>query len=105
MAEVTDRPLRKDAARNRERLLWAARDLFATQGLNVTLNDIAHHAGVGVGTAYRRFSNKEEVIDALFEESIKDMVAVAEEALEESDAWLGLVHYLERSLSMRFGDR
>lgn len=105
MTEVTDRPLRKDAARNRERLLDAARDLFATQGLNVTLNDIAHHAGVGVGTAYRRFSNKEEVIDALFEESIEDMVAVAEEAIAEPDAWAGLVTYLERSLSMRFGDR
>src|SRR3954452_15529226 len=105
MPEAAERALRRDAARNRERLLDAARELFAEHGLTVTLNDIAHHAGVGVGTAYRRFSNKEEVIDALFEESIKDMVAVAEEALEESDAWLGLVHYLERSLSMRFGDR
>ena len=59
--------LRKDAALNRERLLAAASELFAERGLNVTLNDIAHHAGVGVGTAYRRFANKEEVIDALFE--------------------------------------
>jgi AcrR family transcriptional regulator len=79
--------------------------LFATQGLEVTLNDIAHHAGVGVGTAYRRFSNKEEVIEALFEESIEDMVRVAEETLAAPDAWEGLVSYLERSLSMRFGDR
>ena len=47
-------------------------ELFASRGLEVTLNDIAHHAGVGVGTAYRRFANKEEVIDALFEEGLQD---------------------------------
>ena len=51
--------LRKDAARNRERLLVAGRQLFAQHGLDVSLNDVAHHAGVGVGTAYRRFSNKD----------------------------------------------
>ena len=65
------RALRKDAAPNRERLLAAAGELFAEHGLAVTLNDIAHHAGVGVGTAYRRFANKEEVIDALFEQRLR----------------------------------
>ena len=90
---------------NRERLLAAARELFATRGLGVTLNDIAHHAGVGVGTAYRRFANKEEVIDALFEEGLQDIAAVANEALAQPDAWTGLVMFLERSLHMQFGDR
>src|SRR3954470_15574378 len=99
------RPLRKDAELNRERLLAAARELFATRGLEVTLNEIAHHAGVGVGTAYRRFANKEEVIDALFEERLQDVVSVAEEALSATDAWAGLVSFLERSLDMQFGDR
>ena len=47
-----DKGLRKDAQENRERLLAAASELFAERGLGVTLNDIAHHAGVGVGTAY-----------------------------------------------------
>src|SRR3954454_1239219 len=96
---------RKDAALNRERLLTAARELFAERGLNVTLNEIAHHAGVGVGTAYRRFANKEEVIDALFEEGLQDIAAVANEALDEPDAWHGVVTFLERSLHMQFGDR
>lgn len=106
MSEVKEqRPLRKDAAINRERLLTAARELFATHGLDVTLNDIAHYAGVGVGTAYRRFANKEEVVDALFEEGLKDIAAAANEALEEPDAWVGLVTFLERSLHMQFGDR
>jgi AcrR family transcriptional regulator len=105
MAETPGRSLRKDAARNRERLLDAAAELFARRGLNVTLNDIAHHAGVGVGTAYRRFANKEEVIDALFEERLQAVAAVAQEAAEDPDAWRGLVTFLERALHMQFGDR
>jgi AcrR family transcriptional regulator len=104
MTEITSRALRKDAARNRDRLLAAARELFAVRGLGVSLNDIAHHAGVGVGTAYRRFSNKEEVIDALFEESLQAVAAVAQESLQDPDAWRGLVGFLERSLQMQFGD-
>src|ERR1700712_2627424 len=105
MTEAPGRALRKDAAINRERLLDAARELFAEQGLNVTLNDIAHHAGVGVGTAYRRFANKEEVIDALFERQLEQVAAVAQEALDDADAWNGLITFLERALHMRHGDR
>src|SRR3954447_17782287 len=105
MPDETDKPLRKDAERNRERLLTAASELFAERGLNVTLNDIARRAGVGVGTAYRRFANEEEVIDALFEQRLQDVIAVAHEALEATDAWAGLMSFLERSLHMQFGDR
>jgi AcrR family transcriptional regulator len=105
MTEIVTRSLRRDAERNRERLLSAARELFAEKGLDVTLNDIAHHAGVGVGTAYRRFSNKTEVIDALFEEGLEAIATVAHEALAEPDPWKGLVMFLERSLHMQFGDR
>ena len=54
-----ERPLRADAERNRQRIIDAARELFAERGLDVTLNDIARHAGVGVGTVYRRFPDKE----------------------------------------------
>ena len=102
---MTEEPLRRDAARNRERQLTAASELFAERGLDVTLNDIAHRAGVGVGTAYRRFANKDEVIDALFEQRLQDVVAVAEDSLSATDAWAGLVSFLERSLHMQFGDR
>src|ERR1700710_1360369 len=105
MSEAPGRALRRDAAINRERLLDAARELFAEQGLHVSLNDIAHHAGVGVGTAYRRFANKEEVIDALFERGLQDIAAVAQEGLADPDAWRGMVSFLERSLRMQFGDR
>ncbi len=99
------RPLRKDASINRDRLLDAARELFAEKGLGVTLNDIAHHAGVGVGTAYRRFANKEEIIDTLFEERLQAVEAVAREALDEPDPWKALSDYLRRALQMQFGDR
>ncbi|MEE3849287.1 TetR/AcrR family transcriptional regulator [Gordonia sp. LSe1-13] len=99
------RPMRKDASINRERLLDAARELFAEKGLGVTLNDIARHAGVGVGTAYRRFANKEELIDTLFEERLQAVEAVAREALDEPDPWTALTDYLTRTLQMQFGDR
>jgi AcrR family transcriptional regulator len=105
MSGTSTRSLRKDAALNRDRLLGAASELFAERGLDVTLNDIAHYAGVGVATAYRRFANKEEVIDALFEQRLQVVAAVAQQALTDSDAWRGLVTFLERSLEMQFGDR
>src|SRR4051794_26930527 len=65
-AVSTETGLRRDAERNRQRILEAARELFAERGLGVTLNDVAHHAGVGVGTVYRRFPDKELLIDTLF---------------------------------------
>src|SRR3954447_19788582 len=105
MPAIRNRSLRKDAAENRERLLAAASELFAERGLDVTLNDIAHHAGVGVGTAYRRFANKEEVIDAYFEDKLNQVAQLATEALEDPDAWQGLVTYIERSSAMQVEDR
>jgi AcrR family transcriptional regulator len=105
MAATGNRTMRKDAAENRERLLAAAGELFAQRGLAVTLNDIAHHAGLGVGTAYRHFANKEQVIDALFEERMQAVAAVAQQALDDPDAWNGLQTFLERALHMRHGDR
>ena len=89
-----DRPLRKDAARNRRRILAAARALFAAPGLDVTLDDVARHAGVGVGTVYRRFPGKEDLVEALFAEEIDLLVARAEQALEEADPWRSFVDFL-----------
>ena len=75
-AEEPRRALRKDAERNRQRVVDAARDLFAQRGLEATLNDVAHHANVGVGTVYRRFATKQELLDAIFESAIDQMVAL-----------------------------
>jgi AcrR family transcriptional regulator len=102
---VPGRPLRADAQRNRERLLEAGRALFAERGLDVTMDEIAHCAGVGVGTAYRRFGSRDELIGALFEARMEEYVAIAEDALREPDAWRALVGFLERSLAMQAADR
>ena len=102
---LTERPLRKDAERNRQRILDAARELFAERGLSVTLNDIAHHAHVGVGTVYRRFPDKTLLIDGLFEQRIADAVPLVEAALQDPDPWHGLTVFLERSLELQAQDR
>ncbi|WP_198653335.1 TetR/AcrR family transcriptional regulator [Actinocorallia populi] len=88
------RPLRKDAERNRRRVLEAARELFAEHGLDVTLDDVARRAGVGVGTVYRRFPGKEDLVEALFTEEIDHLVARAEQALEETDPWEAFTGFL-----------
>ncbi|MFD9058203.1 TetR/AcrR family transcriptional regulator [Streptomyces albidoflavus] len=87
------RPLRADAERNRQRIIAAAQQVFAQRGIDVTLDDIAHHAGVGVGTVYRRFANREELVEAIFETEIQRIIDVAEEALTRVDPWDGLVHF------------
>jgi AcrR family transcriptional regulator len=104
MQEPAERPLRKDAARNRERILAAAGEVFAARGLDVTLDDIAHHAGVGVGTVYRRFDDKEQLIDALFEQRIAAVATSAEEALRVDDPWLALEGFLVRTLEEQSRD-
>jgi AcrR family transcriptional regulator len=104
-ARQQDRPLRKDAARNRERILDAAKELFAQRGLGVTLNDIAHHAGVGVGTVYRHFPDKTQLIDRLFERGIEEIAGLAEAAMEDPDPWHGLTSFLEQALEFQAKDR
>ena len=90
-----DKPLRRDAERNRQRILHAAAQVFTQRGLDATLDDVAREAGVGVGTVYRRFPDKEALVAELFADRIDAMVVVAEQALAAPDAWQALVSYLE----------
>jgi AcrR family transcriptional regulator len=99
------RPLRADAERNRQRILRAAAEVFTSRGLQASLDDVARHAGVGVGTVYRRFPDKEALADALFEERITRLAAVAESALTEPDSWDGIRLFLERACEMLATDR
>jgi AcrR family transcriptional regulator len=99
------RPLRRDAELNRQRIMAAAREVFAERGLEATLDDVARHAGLGVGTVYRRFPNKEAVVDALFEESFGRVVALTEQALEHPDAWEGLVGLMTQLAELQAADR
>jgi AcrR family transcriptional regulator len=98
------RPLRADAARNRERILAAATEVFAENGLDATLDDVARRAGVGVGTVYRRFPGKETLVEALFEESVNGLVELAVEAAGMADSWQGLVWFLERACQRQAED-
>lgn len=103
--KASERPLRKDAERNRQRVLDAARELFAEHGVGVTLNDVAHHAGVGVGTVYRRFPDKAQLIEELFEQQVSELVGLMEEAAEDPDPWRGLTGFLRRNLELQARDR
>ncbi|MDV3125897.1 TetR/AcrR family transcriptional regulator [Mycobacterium sp. 21AC1] len=103
--ETSGRPLRKDAERNRKRVLDAARDLFAAKGLEPSLNDVAHHAGVGVGTVYRRFASKEELLEAIFVDGLEQLAALAESALQQEDSWQGFAWYVEQMCEITATDR
>jgi AcrR family transcriptional regulator len=99
------RPLRADAERNRQRILRAAAEVFTTRGLQASLDDVARQAGVGVGTVYRRFPDKEALAEALFEERIGALVALAEQALANPDSWDGLVMFLREAGTLLAADR
>jgi AcrR family transcriptional regulator len=105
MSTTAARPLRRDAERNRHRILEAAAEAFAERGLTISMDDIAEHAGVGVGTVYRRFPQKELLIEALFEERVGELVALAEEGLDAEDPWQGLVGFLERAQALQATNR
>jgi AcrR family transcriptional regulator len=88
------RPLRADAERNRHRILAAAEALFAERGIGVSIDDIAAAAGVGVGTMYRRFPDRDALIEALFEEKIASIAQRARDALAIEDPWEGFVTFM-----------
>jgi AcrR family transcriptional regulator len=98
------RPLRRDAERNRQRILTAAAEVFNERGLEVSLDEIARHAGVGIGTVYRRFRTKEELIEALFMDRLDMVAALGEEAFASPDPWAGLVSFMERMAELMAGN-
>lgn len=98
------RPLRRDAAANRERLLRAAGLVFADRGIEASVDEIARVAGVGMGTLYRRFPTKEALIAALVQDMLAAMQALAQEAAEQPDGQ-GLEHYLVSSSAYQAAHR
>ncbi len=98
-------PLRRDAERNRRRLLEAAREVFGERGCDAPFEEIARRAGVGIGTLYRRFPTREALIDALFEQKAHDYLRASEQALAADDAWEGLAGFIERICEMQAHDR
>lgn len=102
---TVERPERADAARNRQRILDAAAELFAARGLDVPMDDIADAAGVGVGTVYRRFGDRTALVEALFEAKVARVVALAEAGLAVEDPWEGLRTFLVETAELHAQDR
>lgn len=95
------RRLRADAARNSERIVRAARDVFAEQGPDARLDEVARRAGVGVATLYRRFPDKAVLVRAVLDQAFHERVApVIEEAAQGDDAHAGLVAVLDATMSL-----
>ncbi|MGK5683048.1 TetR/AcrR family transcriptional regulator [Actinoplanes sp. URMC 104] len=98
-------PLRRDAERNRRLLLRTAYELMAVHGLDVSYEDIARAAGTGMGTVYRRFPHRRDLLDALFSEHIDTLIDIAAQAARHDDAWAGLSWFLERQLEIEAQSR
>jgi AcrR family transcriptional regulator len=102
---TADKALRRDAVRNRERVLAAADAVFAEQGLEATLADIAEHAGVGVGTIYRRFADKGALVAALMDDKLVATTATVEAAELAETAWDAFTQFLRDVSTQLLSDR
>jgi AcrR family transcriptional regulator len=105
MSDTASRPLRKDAARNRALLVQAAREVFAERGLEASMDDVAHRAGLGVGTAYRHFANKYELARAIMAEAVDQVYDLIDHAVAADDPWAGLVSFVEGTAELQSADR
>jgi AcrR family transcriptional regulator len=97
--------LRADAERNRERILAAARRLYATEGLGVSMTAVAREAGVGKATLSRRFATREELVNAVFADRMDAYADAVAEALGDPDPWHGFIGYLHAICAMQAADR
>lgn len=97
-------PLRADAERNRQRILEAARQAYAEEGLDVPMTEIARRAGVGIATLYRRYPTSDDLVTAAFTEKMEAYATAAESALEVEDPWVGFSDYLRTVCQMQVSD-
>ena len=105
MTEIAAKPLRADARRNRERVLMAARTVFAEHGREAQMDDVARRAGVGVGTVYRHFPTKEALVNALALDLFHGLIKAARDALEIEDPWAAFTHALWEGGHLLASDR
>lgn len=102
---ATKRPLRRDAERNRLRIIASAREVFRERGLETTLDEVAHHAGLGVGTVYRRFPNKEHLVEAMFADRLEDVGGLITAALDKPDPYTAMLEFLWQTAELIAADR
>ncbi|MER7837036.1 helix-turn-helix domain-containing protein [Streptomyces sp. NPDC096040] len=90
------RPHRKDAARNYDALITAAREAFAERGADVSLEDVARRAGVGIGTLYRNFPTRRELFESVYADEVNALCQAAVELSERLEPWEALAAWLNR---------
>src|SRR4051794_13961848 len=103
--EQVGRPLRRDAREHRQKLIAAAQREFAARGVDASLERIARDAGVAIGTLYRHFPTRMDLLLAAFEPRLHEFLGGAEKAMEIDDPWDGFVYYLENLFRVQAGDR
>ena len=96
--------LRADAQRNLVRVLDAAREVFAEQGIDAPVTEIADRAGVGVGTIFRRFPTKDDLLVAVVEQRTQQLIEAADLALESPDPGAALRGFMETATAMQISD-
>ena len=96
--------LRADAQRNLVRVLDAAREVFAEQGIDAPVTEIADRAGVGVGTIFRRFPTKDDLLVAVVEQRTEQLIEAADLALESPDPGAALRGFMETATAMQISD-
>jgi AcrR family transcriptional regulator len=98
-------PRRRDAKERRDRLIAAAQREFAARGVDASLERIARDAGVAIGTLYRHFPTRLDLLMAAFEPRLQEFLDGAKNALEMNDPWEGFLYYLENLFRLQAGDR
>jgi AcrR family transcriptional regulator len=97
--------LRSDAERNRDRIVDAARRLYAAEGLGVSMAAVARAAGVGIATLFRRFPARDDLIAAVFADRMSVYGDAITAALADPDPWRGFAGYVEAVCAMQAADR
>ncbi|WP_252443755.1 TetR/AcrR family transcriptional regulator [Pseudonocardia humida] len=97
--------MRADAAANRARILEVAREAFAAEGLDVPMTAIAHRAGLGVATLYRRFPTKEDLVAEAFTEQLDECAGLLDAALADPDPWRAFCWMVTQLCEMQARDR
>lgn len=100
-----ERVPRADARRNRRAIVEAARNLMARDGVDTQMDEIAREANVGVGTVYRHFPTKEDLVAALAELRFERLAEFAREALSEDDPGASFERFLRRGAELQVADR
>jgi AcrR family transcriptional regulator len=94
-----EKPMRADARRNRQRLVDAAREVFTEQGASASMEAIAKRAGVGVGTLYRHFPTRFDIVEAVYQDDVDELEDAARRAVAELDPWLAVEAFFEAFMS------